>query len=847
MIKSYLDAIKSSTTPFIDELALPNGKISPHWQKLANAYEKMGLSKMNQHYGEVAQQLRENGVTYNIHGDPDGMNRPWNLDPIPMMISAEDWAIVEAGLIQRARLLNYVLSDIYGNRSLITNGLLPFELIYNHRGFLRAADKIKLEGPHQLILSSCDLARGPNGKMWVLHDRVDAPSGAGYTFENRSAMTRIFPELIRENQVRKISNYYQILKNTLINLSYKNKENPRIVLLSPGPLNETYFEHAYVASLLGFTLALGGDLTVSDGYVWLKTIKGLEKVDVIIRRVDDVYCDPLYFRNDSHLGVVGLMEAVRQKKVTVINPLGSRILENPGLLAFLPGICRHLLDEELILPSVATWWCGQKEAKEYVLSRVHELVIRNIYRSNEAPSIYGGELSKMELERLKAKIKAHPYMYVGQERVNYSTTPSLINGKLSARNSIFRSYTVADSETQGYYVMPGGLSRSSAKEGVFLISNQTGGISKDTWVLGKKSDSVEPKSGIKPNLIKVETVLPSRTGEHLFWQGRYLERAANTVRLVRMALKTYNEMDDSVAIEKDVVLSTLLKTLTELTFSHPGFFAPKNLEDPEKELKGLVIDSTKLGSIAQSIQAFLANSYAVRDRLSLDTWRILDTISEEVQSMNKEDVSLQDIYHGLDNLIIKLMAFAGLNLDNMTREPTWSLLNIGRFVESATNNCVILKSMLGQSFDTEDKNKTIMEYTLRCSESLVTYRYQYRSTLMLEGILNLLLLDETNPRSLVFQISSIDAHIQEIPQIGISVGLSAVRKTLLTALTKVRLCEVKTLVELDKESDEYSNLVEFLSEIIELLNEVSNKIFETYFGQKGDKYRVMSQSRLLEI
>ncbi len=313
MIESYLVDRMFNNEPFLDELATSENKVSSQWQKLAMYYERLGPEKLGQYHDEVSRQLRENGVTYNIYGDPEGMNRPWTLDPVPMIFSGQDWAVIEKGLIQRAELLNHILSDIYGSRSLIKDGFIPFELIYNHQGFLRQVDKIKLDGEQQLIQYAADLARGPDGKMWVLHDRTDAPSGAGYTFENRAAMTRVFPDLIRENEVRKISTYYQTLKNTLVNLSSRNKENPRIVLLSPGPTNETYFEHAYLSSFMGFTLALGEDLTVSDGYVWLKTIKGLEKVDVIIRRVDDVFCDPLEFRSNSHLGVVGLMEAVRQK------------------------------------------------------------------------------------------------------------------------------------------------------------------------------------------------------------------------------------------------------------------------------------------------------------------------------------------------------------------------------------------------------------------------------------------------------------------------------------------------------------------------------------------------------
>ena len=324
MINFYLTDCLKNNAPFIDELAAPDGTIREHWKKLANSYEKLGLAKMEQLKQEVSQELRENGVTYNIYGDPDGINRPWQLDPVPMVFGQEDWANIEKGLLQRAELLNLILSDIYGERALISKGLIPFELIFSHKGFLRQVERIGIPGKHQLIQYSADLARGTNGKMWVLHDRTDAPSGAGYTLENRAAMTRVFPDLIRENKVRKISSYYQKLKNTLTRLSLHNKENPRVVLLSPGATNETYFEHAYLASSLGFTLVLGQDLTVSDGYVWLKTLRGLEKVDVIVRRVDDVFCDPLEFMGSSQLGVVGLINAqfaIQNDKIYILTYL----------------------------------------------------------------------------------------------------------------------------------------------------------------------------------------------------------------------------------------------------------------------------------------------------------------------------------------------------------------------------------------------------------------------------------------------------------------------------------------------------------------------------------------------
>ncbi len=846
MIRSYVSDIKTRTLPYLDELATKDGEISPQWEKLAQYYEVAGQEKLEQDHNEVSRQLRENGVTYNVYGDPDGMNRPWPLDPIPMVFGSEDWEHIESGLKQRARLLNYILKDIYGKRTLIRDGLVPFELIYNHQGFLRQVDNLMLEGEQQLIQYSTDLARGPNGQMWVLHDRTDAPSGAGYTLENRAAMTRVFSDLIRENEVRKITSYYQTLKDTLINLSSRNNENPRTVLLSPGPMNDTYFEHAYLSSIMGFTLAMGQDLMVSDGYVWLKTIKGLEKVDVIIRRVDDVYCDPMEFLAGSHLGVVGLMEAIRKRNVLVINPLGVRILENPGLMAFLPKICQHVFNEDLILNSVATWWCGQEKEKNYVLDNFDHLIIRGIYSDHNA--VFGGNISNAEKEELKTKIKTNPYMFVGQETVDFSTTPSWIENNLAARNAVFRSYLVANAEQNGYMVMPGGLSRSSPELGVAMVSYQSGGISKDTWVLGKRLDSSAPKPLVVTRQAKVQHVLPSRTGEHLFWLGRYMERSTYTIRLMRMTLMAYNEADEDIHVTENVVLSTLLKSLSHLTGALPGFTDKKVLKNPEKELLSLTTDVNRLGSLANSIQSFLSNGYAVRDRLGLDTWRILDSVSEELNRINKPNTSLTEVYHALDNMVMRMMAFYGLNIDNMTRESTWHILNMGRFIESSTNTCIALKALVTKKFDPES-DRELWENTLRCNESLVTYRYQYRSNLEMSAMLNLLISNDSNPRSLIYQILKIDDHFKNMAaqEFGLTPEMPPIRKKLLEAITATRLSDLEELCALNKKTKEYTNLIKFLDEVIKLIKETSTIVSEEFFNHTSNRYGMVQTSILPEI
>lgn len=834
-----------------DELIAENGKVGNHWRKLVRAYEKISLDELLQKQREVERQLRENGVTYNIFGDPDG-NRPWTLDSVPMVFSRTDWENIEAGLKQRANLLNLILEDLYGARTLIRSGSIPFELIYNHKGFLRQADKIRMPGKHQLIQYSTDMARGPNGKMWVLRDLTDAPSGVGYVLENRAAMTRVFPKLLRENHVRKLFSYYQSLKNTLSNLPLHNRDNPRIVLLSPGAGSNSYFEHAYLSSILGFTMAFGEDLTVSDGYVWMKTLNGLEKVDVILRKVADIDSDPLNFRGDSTFGVVGLMEAVRQKKVIVVNPIGCRILENPGLMAFLPALSRELLGEELKLSSVATWWCGQPSEMQYVLDNLPHLIVKHIYRSQENLAVFGGNLSRAEIETWKARIRKQPHLYVGQEVVDFSTAPSLVNGSIEARNTVFRSFVVSNVETESYQVMPGGLSRSIPTEGVFLLSNRKGGLSKDTWVVGKQKGvaGAKTKKEVTPvvSFNRITNVLPSRTGERLFWLGRYLERVVINVRLMRIVLRRLNETEEDNSFQDDATLVILLKAISKVTGTVPGFTeeGTSKLQFPEQELISLATDAGRVGTIAHSLQSFLDNGYAVRDRLSLDTWRIMESISEAWSALSRGNPGIQQIFDHMDSLIIRLMAFNGLNIDNMTRESSWHLLNVGRFIESSIRTCSILQSILLEKTE-EEEEKALLEMLLMCNESLLTYRYRYRSTLKPQGVLELLLIEEDNPRSVAYQIAQIGMHLRELPLNKVNRSLSPAERKLLEALTLVRLCDPEALSKENEDSLDREELYQFLSEVTGLLSEAADLVMDQFFSLTQNQFGFVKSPSLPEI
>ena len=485
-----------------------------------------------------------------------------------------------------------------------------------------------------------------------------------------------------------------------------------------------------------------------------------------------------------------------------------------------------------------------------MLDNLPFLVVRSIYRSNANLPYIVSDLDKKQVDDLIKEIHTRPYLYVAQEMVSFSTTPSLIGNNLEACNAIFRSYLVADVDKQGYHVMSGGLSRSFPTKGEFIISNQSGGISKDTWVLGPSPESQVRPSLNQPPLRQVKNVLPSRTGESLFWLGRYLDRAISNVRMMRIVLKIYNERDDEIHPETNQTLVIFLKSLSALTGTLPGFTSldQAKLRKPEQELLSLAVETGRPGTLAQSMQSFLTNGYAVRDRLSLDTWRILDSISEEFELMKANGSDLRKIYHHLDQFIIKLMAFIGLNNDNMTRASSWRLLNIGRFLESAINTCTILQAALTNNV-TPDVEKQLMELVLMGHESLVTYRYLYRSTLQLQGVLNLLLVNEDNPKSVVFLIAKIDEHLKHLPNTHREEGLSPAHKKLLEALTMIRLCDINKMAAPGKINDfGKKELSHFLQHLIRILGQASILIFESYFSPTQSQYSfVKSNTTLTEL
>ncbi len=853
---SFVNAYFSDTEQS-DEMLNKSGEINPHWQPFIQALNTLGLEEMVSRHKDAARLLRENGVTYIVHGEKQG-HRPWELDPIPLIISNSDWEFISAGLTQRAELLNLILKDLYGEKRLIKDGLVPPEIVYAHAGFLRPCNELVPSSNNLLLTYAADLAKDSSGNLWVLNDRTQAPSGAGYALENRTVLARTLPHLFGEVGVHRLSFFFRAMQNSIAALAPRQKDNPHVVVLTPGPYNETYFEHAYLASYLGYTLVQGDDLTVLDARVWLKSLDGLQPVDIILRRVDDIFCDPLELRQDSRLGVAGLLEAIRQGNVVVVNPPGSSVLENPALIPFLPDIAKQLISEELRLPSVTTWWCGQPKHRDYVLSNIKKLVIKPIYRQPNAKPLFGTELSTTELDTLRSQIIAKPHLYVGQEYIDFSTAPSLVEGKLEPRRAILRSFLF--SEKEGYAVMPGGLTRCEGGADGLTVTIQDGGVSKDTWVLAPEPEphiSLWQHSKSGPIISEDSQGLSSRSAENLFWVGRYAERAEGHARLLRITLDkikmgleasplgqplaaaVFTEIHGEASrnVSELAYLRSMLRSLTGLTSSHPGFVS-KTGQELESELLFIMLDIENSGSLVSTLQSLVSAAYAVRDRWSTDTWRVMNNVENLCRTLEKYNSTdensqsgrtLQHIQTELDQLMIYLAALSGLNAESMTQTMGWVSLDMGRRIERALLLIVLCRSSL-VAVQEEWVEHLLLESILAAAESLITYRSRYRSALHLPTALEMLLLDETNPRSLVYQLKRLQEQIRDLPREKLGYRLSEEEQLILEALTQLQLSDTLQLAQRSEQSTQRQGLEKLLVRLAQILIEISDVLTQTYFS-----------------
>jgi uncharacterized circularly permuted ATP-grasp superfamily protein/uncharacterized alpha-E superfamily protein len=805
-----------------------------HWKDFLNVLNQLGQEEYLNRHDELKRLLRENGVTYNVYGDPNGFNRPWKLDSMPYIVPQKEWNQIENGLVQRAKLLNLVLKDIYGNKELIKEGLLPIELIYNHNGFLRQADQIKYKNSCSLTLYGVDLARNSKGEMWVVSDRTQAPSGLGYCLENRAVMNRALPDFFKEINIRKLSGFTQLYKAAINDIAVQHSESPKIVLLTPGPLNETYFEHAYVAAFMGYTLVQGDDLVIRDNYVWVKSLHGLEKVDVIIRRLDDVFCDPLELKEDSTLGVPGLLEVVRNGNVSIANPIGSAVLENPGLMAFLPNICKYYFNETLSIPSIATWWCGQKYELEYVLDNLQHMKVKTIYRQDGTSTISEGNLSTKELDILKKKILEKPYLYVGQELIKVATSPSFTHGKIEPCFASFRNFLIA---YQGqYHCMPGGLTRSSDNKDIFKVSNQLGGYSKDTWILGAEPPiqlAMQFTQTAKQKLTQTQS-LSSRAAENLYWTGRYIERIKMNARYIGIVIDQLNQGAKLPTDNEKNYLENLLKSLTHLTVTYPGFLDDENgailLKSPYEELLRIIFDKKENSSLSNNINYLRRTLYAIRDKLSLYTWRSVYRLEQEwTDLVSNPQKNFRNIGQVLENIVIYLSALIEMNAESAVQEHCYVMIELGRRIEKAMLMISLIRSSLTSKND-EVVEYRVMESMLLTLGILNTYRSRYRSQFQVQAVIDLYLLDPTNPGSLMSQVEQIQKNKSLLPSTKTTFNLNDEERLAFEIYASLKLADSALLAISNKDSFIREELDLLLSTCSDKLQKISMQISTKYFS-----------------
>ncbi|WP_462330804.1 circularly permuted type 2 ATP-grasp protein [Thiohalocapsa halophila] len=835
-----------------DEMRAADGGLRPHWQYLIDTLRQLGRGGIETRWREAHRLIRDNGVTYNLHGDPRGMSRPWELDPLPLLLRGEEWAELERGIIQRAELLNAVLLDLYGPRRLIAQGLLPPELVDGYPGYLLPCHGIDVDGERPLVFYGADLTRDMHGHWRVIGDRTQTPSGAGYALENRVVLSRVMPSLFRDSHVHRLAGFFRGLRRAMNRLAPGDAPQARVALMTPGPANAAYFEHAYLANYLGYTLVQGADLSVRDGALWLRTLGRLERIDAVLRRVDDGFCDPLELREDSMLGVPGMVQAVRTGNLTVANALGSGVLEHPGLMAFLPELCRQLLGEDLLLPHLDTWWCGRPQEREYVLANLDTLVIKPAGGRTDggvdgAPGprvLFGRSLDADARARLVAQIQAEPQRFVAQEEVKPSTAPVYMDGRIEPRPFVLRSFSVA--EDDGYAVMPGGLSRVALSKDTPMVSSQLGGLGKDTWVLATEPEREESLLGLQdtqsPAVVR-ESDVSSRVADNLFWIGRYAERAEGLVRLLRVTAINLTARSSFTPEEQGIgCLGTLLEALNEQCHGNvplPTGAEAAALAAPTPELLSLITDLERVGALPQTLQALGQAAWSVRERLSSDTWRVINDIERHLRRLTGQPPrTLNAALDVLDPLVTSLVAFSALTQENMTHNEGWHFLEAGRRLERGLNLAALLRSTLVTVIPAPEEG-LVVEAILGVTDSLITYRRRYQAGTRVGALLDLVVQDEANPRSLAYQILRLSELVEDMPQDPMGPVRTAAQKGMLRLLTELRLAGLDQLAQPDADGRRRGALADFLTAQEAGMAAVSDALTAQYFRHEEHPHHMI--------
>lgn len=819
-----------------DELYDADGQIRNKYKFLVKSFQELGPAELVNRRRDTDRILRENGVTYNLYqsDSPEAKERPWDLDLFPLVMESEEWRVLERGLNQRADLLDALVRDVYSKRRLLHEKKIPPEILFNETSFLRACDGMYdsnhfLARNPALLFFVCDLIRAADGNFYVLNDRVQAPSGSGYSLENRIVLSRIFPSMYRDAMVHRVAVYFRSLRKSLTQLAGVTGREPVIVLLTPGPSNETYFEHAYLAGYLGYTLVQGEDLTVRKNKVYMKTVEGLQQIDLILRRVDDDFMDPLELRGDSLLGVPGLLESVRSGNVKIANPIGTGFLENRALLPFYSDLCRFYLGEDLILPMAPTYWMGTPHHFQLVLQNPEKYVFKTVSRTDEEKPVTFIELSGDRKDSFLYKLRLSPNRFIAQEMIASATVPVLGENGFRPGRAIMRTFV--SSSGSGYQTMAGGLVRVSPSLDDFFITSQRGAWSKDLWVLATETQKEEsllvPKSD-QVLISRKSAGVPSRVADNLFWLARYLERSENQTRVIREATYKILQVEDGYERES---LENSLKLVTHVTNSYPGFIgddAGDLFLNPFPELQRLTTNRQVVGSLAFHLRSLVLASKSVRDRLSEDMKKILLQLEDQ---SNHEIESYDQIIDFLQKIVVNLSSLTGLSFENMSREAGWYFLNLGRRIERSINMILMLQGMIRwDSF----RDKASFETFLRINDIRLTYNRRYSGKIDQESVLDILLFDTTNPRSFAYQLEQINSDIQFLPGKDEKVVYSEDRAAL-QLYTHFKMKDISIFFESENPLESVSV---WLEELHTYLKQLSEALSARYFNYTEEQTRI---------
>ena len=828
-----------------DELVDSLGMIKPHWQPLLQALEALDPATRVLRMDQLNARVWETGIAHDLFSDPASTTQPWRVDLVPLIISAEEWHGLEAALLQRARLFEGILADLYGPQQLLASGAIPHELVFSDPSFLRPCKGLRPAGGY-LQFFATDLARGPDGRWRIIDTHAETPAGIGYALANRMVHTNVAGDIFAACKALRLATFFKQLQVSLARRA--DRVDPAIALLTPGPRHSDFFSHAYLARYLGLLLVEGGDLRVAGDRVSIKTLHGLMPVDLIVRCIAGALADPLELDSSGFAGPVGMLQVVRRHPDLVVNALGSALAENRGLSAYLPKLAQSLLGEDLLISDGPRWWLGDAANRQHVMANIEHMVIRPAHEGTARPGraipgIDPAHLDPTDLGKLIEEIEIRGASLVAEEKVGFGTTPSFTPAGLIPKPYALRLFVT--STGKDFAVLPGGLAMTVDADQAVALSAPDG-ESRDVWIVSDAPP--QPFTSLwRPTseAIRIERApqdVPSRAADSLFWLGRYVERADWTMRVLRICLSRLQE-DSGSRQDLRACRVALEILLSKEEGEMPGEWVPTNAVLVEQLARNLMTSTDWHYGLPRTLDSIHRVASITRDRLSLEAWRTLnDFYASRRWRADAMPTARADSLRLLDDGLRVLAAFHGLTHENMTRNFGWSFLDMGRRMARAHRLVELLGAMFGRSAGGEEDSGSLL-FTLELADSFITYRSRYRLEPMLPLLFDLLLVDESNPRSIAFQFVEIARHIDTLPQSGDGSARVEEQRIALSLLTNVRLAEVFALAAVEPGGGR-AGLRKLLDEQTANLTALSDVIGRRYFNlvEKGVRW-VRARSR----